>query len=154
MNIERRSLPALTIIGREGSTDDGPGFIQNLWREANEHFGEISHLVMRDSDGKPVGFWGAMTDFSRSFRPWENGFTEGLYLAGAECNEGSEPPEGWTKWAIPAFEYLKVENNAPDVFLCVLEYLAQSGLTLAGAVHDLIDPASGRNYMMFPIRKL
>ena len=154
MNIERISLPALTVIGIEGSTRDGAGFIQRLWSEANARFGEIAHLVMRHPDGTPVGFWGAMTDFSRSFRPWENNFSEGLYLAGAECNSGSEPPKGWMKWIIPAFEYLKVENDAPEVFPRVLEYMNINGMTLAGAVHDLADPASGKNYMMFPIRKL
>lgn len=154
MNIEHRTLPALTVIGREGSTADGPGFIQKLWREANEHFDEISHLVMRDSGGNPVGFWGAMTDFSRAFLPWENNFSAGLYLAGAECNWDSEPPEGWTKWIIPSFEYLKVEADAPDTFPKMLTYLTENNLPLAGAIHDFTDPVTGRNYMFFPIRRL
>ena len=153
MNIERRSLPTLTIIGREGSTKDGPGFIRKLWTDANEHFSEIAHLVMRDADGTPVGFWGAMTDFSRSFLPWENDFSEGLYLAGAECNEGSEPPAGWTKWVIPAAEYLKIENEGPETFGEGLRYLSEHQLSLAGAVHDFTCPRTGRNYLFFPIQK-
>lgn len=151
MNIERIILPAVTVIGREGSTDDGPGFIQNLWADANAHFSEIEPLIKRDADGMPAGFWGAMTDFSRSFQPWENNFSEGLYLAGAECIDSAEPPQGWTKWIIPSFEYLKVENAD---FSAVLAYMAQNRLPLAGAVHDFTDPASGKNYMLFPIRKL
>ena len=151
MNIERRIKPAFTVIGREGSTHDGPDFIRKLWEEANQHFAAIAHLVKRDPTGTPVGFWGAMTDFSRSFLPWENGFSEGLYLAGAECTDAAEPPAGWTKWSIPGFEYLKVENAD---FAAVLEYLSENDMPLAGAVHDFTDPATGRNYMFFPIRKL
>ena len=151
MNIERITLPAVTVIGREGSTHDGPGFIQSLWSAANDHFPEIEPLVRRNASGTPSGFWGAMTDFSRRFLPWENDFTEGLYLAGAECIEGSEPPQGWTKWIIPSFEYLKVENAD---FAAVLLYLSQNGLSLAGAVHDFTEPTTGKSYMLFPIRKL
>lgn len=151
MNIERIILPAVTVIGREGSTHDGPDFIQNLWVDANAHFAEIEPLVKRDASGIPVGFWGAMTDFSRAFRPWENGFSEGLYLAGAECCEGAEPPAGWTKWIIPAFEYLKVENAD---FSAVLRYMNENNLPLSGAVHDFTDPVTGKNYMLFPIKRI
>lgn len=151
MTIERRIKPAFAVIGREGSTLDGPGFIQNLWADANAHFKEIAHLVKRNENGIPVGFWGAMTDFSRAFLPWENGFSEGLYLAGAECIDGAEPPAGWTKWNVPGFEYLMVENADFDA---VLAYMAENHLPLVGAVHDFTNPATGKGYMLFPIRRL
>ena len=35
-----------------------------------------------------------------------------------------------------------------------LAALAEQGLSLAGAVQDYTDPATGRGYMCFPIRKL
>ena len=95
-----------------------------------------------------------MSDLSRSFRPWEDGFTRGLYLAGVEVREDAVAPDGWTRWDIPGFEYIRVENNAPDVFPRTLQAIAAQGLTLAGAVHDFTDPANGRNYMLFPIRRL
>ena len=66
-----------------------------LWDEANSHFGEIAHLAKKDEDGNISGIWGAMSDFSRSFQPWE-GFQKGLYLAGVECNEDAKAPDGWT----------------------------------------------------------
>ena len=69
MNIDVISKPAFSVIGKEGSTADGVGFIQGLWAEANAHFDEVAHLAKRDENGIPVGFWGAMTDFSRSFQP-------------------------------------------------------------------------------------
>ena len=93
MNAEHIMLPALAVIGQEGSTHDGPCFVQKLLNAANSRFSEIEPLVSRDENGVPVGFWGAMTDFSRSFHPWENGFSEGLSLAGAECRMDAEAPE-------------------------------------------------------------
>ena len=104
-------------------------------------------------NGQLVGVWGAMSDFSRSFQPWEEGFTQGLYLAGAECVDDAQPPAGWTKWVIPGYEYLRVEST-PTAFPDTLAYLAQQGIALAGAVHDFTDPATGKGYMCFPIRKL
>lgn len=38
MDITRRTFPACTVIGREGSTEEGEGFVQRLWTEANAHF--------------------------------------------------------------------------------------------------------------------
>lgn len=55
--------------------------------------------ILKDENGNISGIWGAMSDFSRSFQPWED-FSKGLYLAGVECNEDAEAPDGWTKWVI------------------------------------------------------
>ena len=144
--------PAFTVIGKEGSTRDGAGFIQRLWEDANAHFCEIAHLAKMEN-GQLAGVWGAMSDFSRSFAPWEEGFTQGLYLAGAECVDTAEAPVGWTKWVIPGYEYLRVDST-PTAFPDTLTYLAQQGMTLAGAVHDFTDPATGKGSMCFPIRRL
>ena len=70
---------------KEGSTADGDGFIQKLWESANSHFNEIEHLAKRNENSELCGVWGAMSDFSHSYHPWENQFSEGLYLAGVEC---------------------------------------------------------------------
>ena len=152
--MERIIKPAFAVIGIEGSTADGPGFIPALWDKANSRFPEVAHLAKTNEDGSLCGVWGAMTDMSRTFRPWEEGFTRGLYLSGVEVRDDAQPPEGWTRWDIPGFEYIRVENNAPDVFPRTLDAIAAEGLTLAGAVHDFTDPATGKAYMLFPIRKL
>ena len=70
------------VIGKEGSTLDGEEFIQELWNDANRHFSEVEHLVKKNANGGVVGIWGVMSDISRSFKPWEDGFSKGLYLAG------------------------------------------------------------------------
>lgn len=94
-----------------------------------------------------------MSDFSRSFHPWED-FNKGLYLAGVECNEGAEAPAGWTKWIVPAYEYIYVECDEEDIFSKTISYLKDNGILLAGAVHDFTCPQTGKTYMFFPIRKL
>ncbi|MBQ7865902.1 MAG: GyrI-like domain-containing protein [Clostridia bacterium] len=153
MSFERIIKPAFTVIGQEDSTADGPGFIPRLWETANARFGEVAALAKKTPDGSLAGVWGAMSDLSRSFQPWEEGFTKGLYLAGVECGDGAEAPEGWVKWVIPGFEYVKVSGEE-NAFPAGLGYLQAQGFTLAGAVHDFTDPATGENAMFFPIRRL
>ena len=150
----RIEKPSFIVIGKEGSTRDGEGFIQRLWLDANTHFSEVAALAKRDSQGQMVGVWGAMSDFSRGFAPWENGFTQGLYLAGVECQDGTEAPPGWVKWVIPGYHYVQVSNADGNAFLTGLSLLKDHGLTLVGAVHDYTDPTTGQGYMMFPVEKL
>lgn len=152
--MEKMIKSAFTVIGLEGATTDGPGFVAALWEQANSRFGEVAHLAKVNPDGSLAGVWGAMTDPSRSFRPWEDNFTRGLYLAGVEALDDAVPPEGWTRWEVPGFEYLRVENDATDVFPRTLAALAAQGLNLAGAVQDFTDPATGKSYMLFPICRL
>ncbi len=153
MKIEKCTKGSFTVIGKEGSTNDGTGFIQRLWGDANSRFGEIAHLVKRDENGGISGVWGVMTDFSRTFKPWKN-FSEGLYLAGAECVDEAEAPEGWVKWTVPGFEYLYVECEGENTFSDMIQYLNDNNIPLKGAVHDFTCPQTGKNYMFFPIRRL
>lgn len=142
------------MIGKEGSTNDGEGFIKKLWENANSSFNEISHLAKRDANGNILGIWGTMSDSSHSFNPWQNDFSQGLYLAGVECNDNSEAPEGWTKWIIPGYEYLYAENEGNDTFSDVLRYMKENSISLSGAVHDFNCPETGKGYIFFPIRRL
>ena len=156
MDIKKCTKESFSVIGKEGSTYDGNGFIQKLWENANEHFNEIESFVKKDENGNPVGFWGAMSDLSRQFKPWES-FSKGLYLAGAEVYNDAEAPEGWTKWTIPAYEflYVKVENGINDTFSSMIKYLEENKIELAGAVNDFMCPKeNGQSYMYFPIKRL
>jgi len=146
---------SFSVIGKEGSTNDGNGFIQKLWQDANENFEEVSHLAKRDNEGNILGIWGAMSDLSGSFKPWEDNFTKGLYLAGLEVNDDAIPPKGWTKWVIPSYEYIYVKCDEDDIFFKVIKYLKDNNLQLVGAVNDFNCPEeNGQLYMFFPIRKL
>lgn len=156
MDIQKCKKESFSVIGKEGSTNDGEGFVQKLWENTNAHYNEIEHFVKKDENGIPVGFWGAMSDLSRQFKPWED-FSKGLYLAGAEVNDDAVAPEGWTKWTIPAYEYLyvKAENGINYTLSSVIKYLEENKIKLAGAVNDFISPKeNGQSYMYFPIKKL
>lgn len=153
MKIKRCVKGSFVVIGKEGSTLDGEDFIQKLWIDANSHFKEIQHLAKKDKNGNLVGIWGAMTDFSHSFNPWED-FNKGFYLAGVECRDDAEAPSGWTKWIIPSYEYIYVECETNDTFSKTIKYLEENDILLVGAVHDFTCPKTGKNYMFFPIRKL
>lgn len=154
MRIEKRMKPSFSMIGKEGSTSDGQGFIQKLWEDANSHFNEVQFLARKDENGSLIGIWGAMSDCSRSFKPWEENFSKGLYLAGVECTDDAAAPEGWTKWTIPGYEYLCAEVENENTFSDVLSYMKANNIPLVGAVHDFTCPSSGKNYMFFPIRTI
>lgn len=153
MKLEIRKKERFAVIGKLGSTEEGEGFIQRLWQEANSHFDEVVPLAKKTEDGGFAGFWGLMSDKALRFLPWENDFSEGLYLAGVEVEDSAEPPEGWVKWVSPGYEFLVAEAG-PTAFTQALEYLKDNGLELAGAVYDYTDPKSGAGYQFFPVRRL
>ena len=45
-----------------------------------------------------------------------------------------------------------MERDSEDS--CSIKYLKDNGISLVGAVHDIIRPLTGKNYMFFSIRKL
>ena len=49
MKIETCEKESFVVIGKEGATTDGAGFIQKLWDEANSHFEEIAHLAKKEA---------------------------------------------------------------------------------------------------------
>lgn len=154
MNLNKCVKESFVVIGKEGTTEAGEGFIQRLWEDANGHFHEIEQLAKKDDNGNLVGIWGAMSDLSHAFLPWEEGFTKGLYLAGVECTDTAEAPEGWTKWVIPSYEYLYVECENENTFSQVISYMNENGIALVGAAHEFTCPETGKNYIFFPIRTM
>ncbi len=139
------------VIGKEGTTNEGVGFIPRLWQEANAHFSEVSDLIKRDAEGDLCGIWGAMSDWTRTFQPWSDNHTRGLYLAGFEVEADAEPPPGWSRWRIPAFAFLYTQNDKPDRLAAGIAALQKQGYTLAGAVQEFTCPQSGRRYLFYPI---
>ena len=157
MEIVTCELPACSVIGIEGRAEPGHNPAPALWEAANARFGEVEALALRDGTGMPVGIWGAMSDLSRQFLPWTDGFSRGLYLAGVQAPADVEPPEGWAKWTLPAFVCLRVkaEGDYAAAFRAGLEELGRRGLTLAGAVQECQCPAEGRQlYLFFPFKRL
>ena len=140
--------PAYCVIGREGGTKDGEGFIQKLWEEANAHFDEIAPLA-----AQPLTLWGAMSAYDRSLKPWEEEFTCGLYLAGIAVQEGAQPPEGWSKWDFPGYKAIALPMTE-TAFAEGLAYLQENKLQLVLAVQERTDPNTGETLLVFPIKLL
>ena len=153
MKIERCVKESFAVIGKEGSTLDGNHFIQKLWDNVDTHFNVVSDLAIKDINGNIAGRWGLTSDFNRNLKPWEENYTRGLYLAGVECNLDVDAPDGWTKWIIPDYEYIVVENHK-GVFEETIGQMNEDGISLVGAVHDYTDPATGKGYLYFPIREV
>ena len=153
MDVRIVRMPGFAVIGREGSTDEGEGFISRLWAEANARYGEIAKLVIMEN-GAPRGLWGAMSDMGRHMLPWEDGFTRGLYLAGAEALKDAQAPAGWARWDIPEHTWLMIPvvEGVPRAMQQGLEYMEAHGLRLAGAVCDYTRPGEGE-YCAFPVER-
>ena len=157
MEIVTCELPAVSVIGMEGEAEPGHNPASALWEKANARFGEVEGLALRGENGAPVGVWGAMSDLSRSFLPWEDGFSQGLYLAGVQVAPEALPPEDWVKWTLPAFACLRVraEGDYAAAFQAGLKELERRGLALAGAVQECQHPAEGGQlYLFFPFKRL
>lgn len=154
MELHTCTKEAFVVIGKEGSTKEGKDIVQRLWNNANLHFEEVADLAKKDEQGKLLGIWGAMSDFAHSFRPWENNFSEGYYLAGIEAEDQAEAPETWIKWVIPSYEYLYVKSEGPETFSEVISYMRENNLPLVGAVHEFYCPEEGDCYLFFPIKEL
>ena len=157
MEIVTCELPAFSVIGMEGEAEPGHNPAPALWDEANARFGEVEGLALKEESGVPVGVWGAMSDASRRFLPWEDGFSRGLYLAGVQVPDSAQAPEGWTKWTLPAFACLRVkaEGEYAAAFQAGLDELERRGLSLAGAVQECHRPAEGGQlYLFFPFKRL
>lgn len=144
--------PVFYVIGKEGSTEDGKDFVKSLWKDAEEHFDEVKESAVK-KEGKPAALWGIMSDPSHSYRPWEDNYSRGLYLAGVECTEDAEK-EGWVKWKVPGAEYIRVRCEDSYPFREGLDYLKDHGFTLAGAVYDCTDLQTGVSYICYPVRRL
>ena len=67
MKIEKRIKETFVVIGKEGSTMDGQGFIQKLWENANSHYSEVQSLAKKDENGKFIRRERFCGNCSRSF---------------------------------------------------------------------------------------
>ena len=148
-------LPEIAIIGKLGLCTKGNNIVSDLWNQANSNFNEVKDLAMKDDQGNFVGFWGAMSDETMSYKPWTNDFTTGYYLAGVEVYKDTPVPANWDKWIMPARKYLVVDVT-PDtygqIFNEVLsKTLVENAMELKGAVCDFTDPKTGQNKLFFPI---
>ncbi len=157
MTAEIVDLPEISVIGKQGLCTKERNIVAELWKRTNAGFAEIAALGMKNADGTYVGFWGAMSDETMSFKPWTDGFSRGLYLAGVETGNTAVAPPGWSKWTMPARMYLAVdvaiETYSETFSKTLAETIPGMKLELTGAVCDFTDPATGGNKLFFPVRR-
>ncbi len=55
MEINTCIKASFAVIGKEGSTEEGAGFVPRRWDDANAHFGEVAALAKKDENGNMLG---------------------------------------------------------------------------------------------------
>ena len=102
-----------------------------------------------------MGAWGLMNDESLSFLPPdERKSKKVVYLAGIETAVDAKPPKGYTKWVVPAFDYVyaPVVGQKTAVIQEVMAYLDAHDLTFAACPFDFMPPGGGNMYLFFPVK--
>lgn len=149
-NFLLKKLPPFSVVGFEGSTKEGADIVSKLWDKAEKRVSDVLPSLKKRMIF-PI-YWGLMSDFSRSLKPWENNFSEGLYLAGFELADSRLiPPEGWSKWDVPSQTYLvvKMEEDYRSTLEKGFELIAQNGYVLSGAIFD--HGEEGTMWLYFPV---
>lgn len=145
-----KKLPPFSVVGFEGSTKEGADIVGKLWDKAEKHVEDVLPSLKKRTIF-PI-YWGLMSDFSRSLKPWENDYSEGLYLAGFELADNKLiPPEGWVKWDVPAQTYLmlKMEEDYRSTLVKGLALIQANGYVLSGAIFD--HGEEGTMWLYFPV---
>lgn len=153
--VERINYPAFTVIGKvgEGLAEDGASWVPPLWQLTNEHFDELGDVVPV-AEMTELHLWGLMSDTSSWLAPWQE---VGRYLAGLEVPSDTPTPADWTRWEMPAMEYLTVKTNAEELGATMEkvfnEVMAVEGLQLVAAVQEYYeaDFGPGEVVLYFPI---
>jgi len=130
---------AFAIIGKmgQGAADNLQEWIPPLWDAAISNFKEVENIIRKNASGAPL-LWGTGNDIDESNKRWGwDGLSNtGKYMAGGEADTDATPPNGWSKWFIPAQTYLVVScavDNAKKVFAEIAEKL---GTGIVGCEHE------------------
>ena len=155
--IRECTFEPFAVIGLVGTSDEGPGYVDALWQRMNRYGKSIMHLAKKDDDGEIMGAWGLMNDDSLSFLPPdERKSKKVVYLAGIETDVDAKPPKGYTKWLVPAFDYVYAPvsggKDKAAVIREVMAYLDTHDLTFAACPFDFMPPGGGDMYLFFPVK--
>ena len=144
-------LESFTVIGLVGDNSSGPGYIGKLWMEINQKGKAIMHLAKKDGDGKIVGAWGLTNDETLSYLPLDKKTPKSLYMAGIEVEDRAKAPKGFTKWVVPAFDYLYAfaAANRLETIRDLLKYADDHGWEIAGSPFDFMPPDSKGEMVLF-----
>ena len=157
IEIKECRFESFSVIGLVGDNSAGPRYVDELWRAMNVQGKAVMHLAKKDDDGQIMGAWGLMNDETLSFLPPGKKTEKTVYLAGIEVDNAAKAPKGFTKWTVPASDYLyaQVGRNKLDVINAVLQYAGENGWEISGCPFDFMPPDSrGEMFMFFPVKKL
>lgn len=156
LEIKECSFESFAVVGLVGTSDEGPGYVDALWQKMNRYGKSIMHLAKKDENGEIMGAWGLMNDASLGFLPPEERKSKKVvYLAGIETDTDAKAPKGYTKWIVPAFDYVyaPVHGDKTSLIREVMAYLDAHDLTFAACPFDFMPPEGGMMYMFFPVKK-
>jgi len=140
------------VIGKagQGAANNPQAWILPLWEDANAHFTEVAALAKKNEDGAPQ-IWGAMNDTAESNKRWND--ESGKYMAGCETDVNAVPPDGWTKWVIPAQTYLIVETTMDQCGEVFGDITSNPSIKIIATMHERYPEPGNPNVveLWFPI---
>lgn len=153
MVINKCYKESFSVIGKKGTSEDGRGYIADLWKKANHDIRDVLPLAKRNKNGNLIGCWGIRNDKSMKFKEWDK---EGFYLAGVEVENDAVAPYGWIKWTLPAsnYVYIKVEGKTSEALAEAKKYIDEKGLEACGAYQEFMAPEeTGQLYIFIPVNE-
>ena len=142
---------AFAVIGKAGSgpADKGPEWIAPLWPDAFKNLFEIAGIIRKTENGE-VLWWGAMNDDEESNKRWGQ---TGKYMAGCEADVDVQPPDGWTKWVIPAQTYLVADATQATYGVVFGGITNDPKIKITGTVHERYPQPGNENVLelYFPV---
>jgi predicted transcriptional regulator YdeE len=123
------------VIGKagQGPANNPQAWVLSLWNDANANFSEIADMILKSESNAPLSVWGAMNDMHESNKRWGE---SGKYMAGCETKIDTQPPEGWTKWIIPAQTYMTVKCTMQEYGEVFSKIADDPEIRIVGTVHE------------------
>jgi len=139
MDFEKVKKESFAVIGKEGPVS-GNDYEEELWDMVRDGFMEVW----------PLNKGGAQ----QSTNMWSLHSADGkLFLAGIEVEDDSVAPEGWTKWVVPAYEYIQVKNQI-GAEESAKTWLSGNNLELVGPVLRVSNLMDMTDTLCFPVKKI
>ncbi len=155
-DIEHCTLESFAVIGIAKENNGLYDGNDAVWQELERKVEKIHALAKRNENGELVGIWGLLNNERLDFRlTTTNPNGKILFLAGLEAPDDAVPPKGFTKWVVPAGDYLyaPVTKNKLTTLNKILQYADGHGWEPNGYPFDFMQHGDTTLYTFFPVRK-